>query len=158
MSSKAVVLTGKSGINEYLKQIDKELGKLKEIETSKWKTSGQLTGFPTSVRTEMSTSNLIMMHASVSAREEAYNESVDLLREAGLLSNTVPVVQIDKASPEDWYADIKLRLMQVSQKQRYDELMEIKKEAKELMDKDDRKALLAKRLEKLAGTLPPSED
>jgi hypothetical protein len=82
-----------------------------------------------------------MAFASVQSRikaiESAYSE---------LGRDEYPVVKIEGGTEEEWKQDCMLRIQIIEQKDKLDELNELKKEWEELLDKEDRKAILMKKM------------
>lgn len=136
------------GVVQGIELVNVELKKLKSISESVYKTPGRITGFPNSLQNETSISELIKMFSSVQARETAYDNAQTLLA-----IDSAPVFKVDGGTAKEFEHDIKLRIAIIQNKERLDELTAIKDEYTQLMDKEDRKALLDARLRKFAGTI-----
>lgn len=127
--------------------IDQRIAQLKTIQDTPYKTSKKLKSVngEVDITTETSVDVLITGFSTVlakaAAKEKAYQE---------LGYTTMPVVKIDGSTISDWKEDIKLRIAIIEQKETLDELNEIKKSYTELMDKEDRKKELDKKLQKWA--------
>lgn len=129
-----------------IEAVNKKIAQLKEITESVYKTPGRVTSFSNNIKDETNISELIKMFSSVSGRAKAYDAASE---ELGL--KTVPVFKVDGGTVAEFAHDIKLRIAIIQNKETLDELNAIKKEYTELMDKEDRMALLAKRLSKFGG-------
>jgi len=124
--------------------VNQKIEALKHIQDKVYRTSGKLDGFSNSIETETNVMELIKMFSSVLARKKAYDESQQILE-----LTTVPEFKINGFSLDDYKQDIQLRIAIIENKERLEELTAIKKEYTELMDKDDRMALLTQKLAKL---------
>lgn len=141
-----------NGVLGGIELVNQRIADLKHIQESVYKTSGKVTGFPGNIQTETNVSELVKLYSSVRARKQSYDASAD---ELGIQS--LPVFRVDGGTLEDFAHDVKLRIAIIQNKETLDELNAIKKEFTELMDKEDRMALLAKKLEKFGGTVPAAE-
>ena len=127
-----------------LEVIDREIKSLKHITDSTYVTSGKINGAngQVDIKSETKQEVLVKAFASISARaadmENAYAE---------LGISEYPVVKIDGSTVNEWKKDITLRLAVIQHKDRLDELNALKAQWQELMDKDDRKALLLKKMQ-----------
>ena len=131
---------------EGIEAVNAQIAKLKHISDSVYKTSGRVAGFSNNIQTELNVTELIKMYSSVKGRANAYNDAAEELLGADA---SYPVFKLEGNSVEDFKADILLRIDIISHKEKLDELTAIKKEFTELMDKEDRMKLLAKKLQKL---------
>lgn len=137
-----------TSVFEGIEAVNKQIEKLKHISDSVYKTNGKVPGFSTNLQNETNVSELIKMYSSVAGREAAYNSAaLELLGSEA----TYPVFKLEGATSLDYKADIRLRIDIINNKTRLDELTAIKKEYTELMDKQDRMKLLAKKLEKFTS-------
>jgi DNA polymerase III epsilon subunit-like protein len=81
--------------------------------------------------------NQLQEWAAAKAIQNAYNEF-------GI--TTHPIVKVEGFTEEEWKQDCLLRIQIIEQKDKLDELNEMKKEWEELLDKEDRKAMLLKKM------------
>lgn len=133
---------------EGIEAVNKAIESLKHITDSVYKTSGLIPGFAKNIKDETSIEELIKMYSSVSGRAKAYAEAAeDLLGP----DSTYPAFKLNGATVADFKSDIKLRIDILNHKAKYDELVAIKKEYTELMDKQDRMKLLAQRVKNAIG-------
>ena len=145
--SKSTELAKITSIPEGIAKVNGLLKSLEEIQTSVFKTGNTLmAGFPSAVQSETNADTLVKMLSNVMLREEAYNKAADRIAK---VHPSVPVFKCEGYTLSEWEADITLKLKINNTKQKYDELNAIKKEYEELMDKEDRVALLNKRLGKV---------
>lgn len=142
----ALAIQDSSTIADGLAIIQEELKKLKHIQESVYKTSGTIGGFKNKIENESSITELIKMASSIVGRERTYNEAAESL---GL--SQYPVFSCDGGKKDEWLADIKLRIDILQTKERYDELKGYEKDLTDLMDKDDKKRILFKKLEKFGA-------
>lgn len=94
------------------------------------------------IKTETSVEKLMTAYATVKMRVEAIENAYT---EFGI--DSYSVIKIDGGTLTEWKKDINLRLQVIQYKDKVDELTAIKKEWEELMDKEDRKALLLKKMQ-----------
>ena len=131
-------------VPEALQVLNEQIKSYKHIQDSVYKTKGTLKlsdGSTVDLKTETSIDKVVMAYASVKLRATAMqNGYEDLGRQ------TYPVPKIDGSSLEDWKADCQLRIQIIEQKDKLDELNQMKKEWEELLDKEDRKAILMKKM------------
>lgn len=154
--NKSLAVAVISTVTDGIDAIKAELNKLQKINDSPFKTgSASLEGYG-DLSKEISLEKLIMAFSSVAKRGDAYAEAGDALVQKGVI-NSYPVLKFNGFSSEDWQQTIALRIQIVQQKERYDELNEMKKAYEELMDKDDKMALLNKRLAKFVANNGPAE-
>lgn len=128
---------------EYIKQ---QLAELKSIETTSWKTPGKIKigdGSLKDLKEETNQSELVKAFSTIKLRLKSLDEAYDDL---GI--SPAPVSKIDGGTYEEWLHDFKLRLQVLNQKETYEELKAMEKEWSELMDKEDRKALLIQKMQK----------
>jgi len=121
--------------------INAQIEALKFIRTTKFKTSGKYEG--RDIRAITDVSELIDIHSSIRARIEAYDTSAKELGLKKYKSKT-----FDNGTLEDWTEDIKLQLQVVEFDATLKELEGFKKEYEELMDKNDRIAILNAKIAK----------
>jgi len=137
-----------TSVFEGIELVNKQIEKLKHISDSVYKTNGKVPGFTKNIQDETNISELIKMYSSVAGREVAYNNAaLELLGTEA----TYPVFKLEGATSADYKTDIRLRIDIINHKTRLDELTAIKKEYTELMDKQDRMKLLAKKLESIVA-------
>lgn len=132
-------------VMDGIEVLNSKIDALKHIQESVYKTGGKLAGFNNNIKDEMSIMELIKMGSSVKAREEHYTEYANKM----LKLRTFPVFKLDGYTLEEYTSDITLRIAILENKERLDALNELKKEYTELMDKEDRKAILAAKLANL---------
>lgn len=142
--SKEVV---KSSVVNELQLIKEEINKLKHISESVYKTNGNVEPFE-NLQNLTSEQDLIKMYSAVRNRKIAYDDAADELNR-----RTVPVFKFEGSTLDDWKHDVELRLAIIEQKSTLDELTELKKGYEELMDKDDKMALLQSKQAKLLKKL-----
>ena len=116
--------------------LDQEIGKLKSISDSVYKTGGNLEGFG-DITKEMKIENLIRAHSAVKSKENAYN---DAAKDLGL--KTYPVFSISGGSSADWKKDILLRIDIINHKDKLDKLTSYKEKMSKFLSEEDQKAML----------------
>lgn len=144
-TEKATTLAIK-GVPEGIELVNQRIADLKHITESVYKTTGRVTGFPNKIQDETKIEELVKMFSSVAGRGAAYKAAQEALE-----LKSVPVFRVDGGTVDEFKHDIQLRIAILANKETLDELNQIKKEYTELMDKEDRMKLLAKRLEKFGG-------
>lgn len=144
-AEKATTLAIK-GVPEGIELVNQRIADLKHITESVYKTTGRVTGFPNKIQDETNIAELVKMFSSVAGRGAAYEAAQKTLE-----LKSVPVFRVDGGTVAEFKHDIQLRIAIIANKETLDELNTIKKEYTELMDKEDRMKLLAKRLEKFGG-------
>jgi hypothetical protein len=132
-------------VMDGIEVLNTKIESLKHIQESVYKTTGKIGGFNNNIKDEMNIAELIKMGSSVQAREDHYNSYAM----KALKLKTFPVFKLDGHTLEEITADITLRIAILENKERLDNLNELKKEYTELMDKEDRKAILAAKLAQL---------
>ena len=135
-----------TGVLGGIELVNQRIADLKHIQESVYKTTGKIPGFPNKIQDETSISELVKMYSAIAGRDASYSAAADDL---GL--KTVPVFKIEGSTVKEFKHDVQLRIAIIANKETLDELNSIKKEYTELMDKEDRMALLAKKLEKFGG-------
>jgi hypothetical protein len=150
-TSVATIPMTNSPVAIALGQINEQLSKLKGLTESKYKTGKRLAGFSKPIDEVTEHDEIIKMVSVVVAKEKAYNEAQQAL---GI--EKAKVFKLDGSTAEEWIEDAKLRLQWIEYKDRYDELTTLKKEYEAIMDKEDRKALLDQKLQKLVGADAPA--
>jgi hypothetical protein len=98
-----------------------------------------MAGFPNAVQNETNGDTLVKMLSNVILRKDAYDKACDMVAD---VQKSVPVFKNEGFTLEEWASDIKLKLKINNTKERYDKLMDIKKQYTELMDKEDKMSLL----------------
>lgn len=141
-------LTVKSSVTDVIDAINAKIKALKHIQDSVYKTPGnvQTSAGQKNIKDEKNITELVKAFASIKARATAME---DAYAELGM--KEFPVVKVDGGTVEEWKDDIILRIQIIEQKETLDELNTYKKEWEELMDKEDRKELLLKKMKKFAG-------
>lgn len=130
-----------------IEMIDQKIAALKHIQDSVYKTPGKikLASGEMDIKTQTNKDELIRGFASVMARiqqiEAAYAK-------VGITSYAV--VKVDGGTLDEWISDIKLRGEIIDHKETLETLNGLKKEWMELLDKEDRKAILAEKMRKFA--------
>ncbi len=139
------VVTPSTDVITNIDKLNNELSSLQKINETPYKTGGSKTfpGFGKPIKDMDNIEDLIKLGSSVSQREKAYNE----FAETQLGLTKYATAKFEGHSANDWIEDIKLRLQIVQYKKRYDELTTLKKEWEELMDKEDKKVRLIKKME-----------
>jgi hypothetical protein len=135
-----------TGVLGGIDLVNQRIADLKHIQESVYKTTGKISGFANKIQDETNISELIKMYSSVAGRAASYNAAAKDLE-----LTTVPVFKLEGSTVKEYKHDVQLRIAIIANKETLDELNAIKKEYTELMDKEDRMALLAKRLEKFGG-------
>lgn len=144
-------LTVQTSVPDVIQAIQTKIVNLKHIQESVYVTSKKINGAGGQLDVEHETdpTKLVVGLSSVLARAAAIDQAYAALGfdEDG---QTRPTTKVDGSSVADWIKDVKLRLEIISQKDTLDELNSLQQEWTELMDKDDRKAMLLKKMEKFA--------
>jgi hypothetical protein len=135
-----------TGVLGGIELVNQRIADLKHITESVYKTTGRVQGFPNKIQDETSISELIKMYSAVAGRGASYDAAAKDLN-----LTTVPVFKLEGGTVKEYKHDVQLRIAIIANKETLDELNTIKKEFTELMDKEDRMALLAKKLEKFGG-------
>ncbi len=145
--STEVALTSTSSVSEGIELVRAKLNELKEIETTTWKTSGKVTmsnGTLKDLRDEKSIPELVKAYSAIKLRCEALDGAYDDL---GI--SPAPVSKIDGGTIEEWRHDFQLRMKIIQQEETKAKLTKIESQWRELMDKEDKKALLIKEMQNL---------
>lgn len=144
----AIVLRPDSSVPEFLTSLNQKISRMKHIADSVYKTNGKVrtASGEMDIKTQTSPAELVKAFSGILVRAQSMEQAYEVL---GITN--YPVVKIDGGTVEEWKSDIQLRIEIIEQKDQLDELNALKKEAEELMDKEDRKALLLKKMEKFAG-------
>lgn len=127
-------------VPEVLSLLDQEIGKLKTISESVYKTTGNLEGFG-DIKQETKLENLIRAFSSVKGREKAYE---DAAKDLGL--GTYPQFSISGGTAADWKQDILLRIDIITHKDKLDKLNEYKEKMSKFLSAEDQKAMLLKEM------------
>ena len=133
-----------SSAPEALAVLNEQIKSYKHIQDSVYRTKGSLKlsdGSTIDLKSETSIDKVVMAFASVQSRIRAIESAY-----ATLDRTNYPVVKIEGGTEEDWKQDCQLRIQIIEQKDKLDELNELKKEWEELLDKEDRKAILMKKM------------
>jgi hypothetical protein len=133
-----------SSAPEALAVLNEQIKSYKHIQDSVYRTKGSLKlsdGSTIDLKSETSIDKVVMAFASVQSRIRAIESAY-----ATLERTKYPVVKIEGGTEEDWKQDCQLRIQIIEQKDKLDELNELKKEWEELLDKEDRKAILMKKM------------
>lgn len=134
-------------IPSLLDAIQTKIKSFKGIETSKFKTTMNLSPFG-DLGKETKIENLVKAYSSVAGRATAYNEAAKAL---GL--ETFPEFVVDGGSQEDWLNDIKLRIAIITHKDELDKLKALEAEAKTFLSQEDQKAMFFQKLQGAFGGL-----
>jgi hypothetical protein len=129
---------------EALAVLNEQIKSYKHIQDSVYRTKGSLKlsdGSTIDLKSETSIDKVVMAFASVQSRIRAIESAYSALERT-----KYPVVKIEGGTEEDWKQDCQLRIQIIEQKDKLDELNELKKEWEELLDKEDRKAILMKKM------------
>jgi len=133
-------------IPNVLVAIQDKIKTFKGIETSKFKTTMQLSGFG-DLGKETKVDNLVKAYSSVKGRSEAYaNAAKDLGVES------YPEFVVDGGSAADWKKDISLRIQIINHKDELDKLRALEAEAKTFLSAEDQKGLFFTKLMGALGT------
>ena len=146
----STALTVQSSVPDALQAINEKIAALKHIQESVYVTSKKIStsSGQKDIETETSVTELVKAYSGVLFRAKAIDEAyADLFPEM----TTRPVTKVDGSTVEDWKKDILLRIAIIEQKETLDELTGLKKEWESLMDKEDKKAMLIKKMEKFAN-------
>lgn len=133
-------LTKVTEVPEILSALDKEIGKLKTISESVYKTTGNLEGFG-DIKVETKLENLIRAYSSVKGREEAYDKAA---KELGL--STYPQFSISGGTAADWRQDILLRIDIITHKDKLDKLKDYKDKMSKFLSAEDQRSILMKEM------------
>lgn len=133
-------LTVTDKIPEILSVLDEQIGKLKTIAESVYKTAGTLDGFG-DIKAETKVENLIRAYSSVKGREDAYNNAA---KDLGL--NQYPQFNVNGGTAADWKQDILLRIDIITHKDKLDKLNEYKEKMSKFLSAEDQKAMLLKEM------------
>lgn len=139
MSKKGAATTAIAKIEDVpqvLSLLDQEIGKLKTISESVYKTTGNLDGFG-DIKAETKLENLIRAFSSVKGREKAYDEAA---RDLGL--KTYPQFSVSGGTAADWKQDILLRIDIITHKDKLDKLNEYKDKMSKFLSAEDQKSML----------------
>jgi hypothetical protein len=140
-----LALTTTTEVPEVIKALQAQIDELKDIETSQWKTSGNLDGFG-SIKEEKKIENLIRAYSSVKGRANAYEDAADDL---GI--TTYPQFNINGGTVEDWKHDIQLRIAIVNHKEKLDKLKDFKAKAERFLSEEDQKKMLFNEMSAFLG-------
>lgn len=137
-----------TSVPDAIAVINEKIKALKHIQDSVYVTSGSITmhGGNCNVKDETSITKLVQAYSSVLYRARAIDEA-----QAELGITSMPLTKVDGHTVEEWKQDIKLRLDILNQKETLDKLQGYKKQWEELMDKEDRKAILMKEMAEFVG-------
>ncbi len=144
-----LAITNEATVTQGIEFIRTQLAGLKTIEATKWKTDGKITmgnGSQKDLKEETNQTELVKAFSTIMLRCKALDDAYDAL---GI--NPAPVAKIDGGTYGDWEHDFKLRLQIINQKETYDNLKQLEKDMIDLMDKDDKKALIIAKIQKLQG-------
>lgn len=139
-TEKTPALVKVNEVPEVLSLLEKEIGKLKSVSDSVYKTSGSLDGFG-DIKQETKIENLIRAYSSVKGRENAYN---DAAKDLGL--TTYPQFTVNGGTASDWKQDILLRIDIITHKDKLDKLTEYKEKMSKFLSAEDQKAMLLKEM------------
>lgn len=123
-----------------LDKLDEALAKLKMVEESPYKTSGDpdLSPFG-NIKTELKIENLVKLYSSIKIRATAYGDAmVDLGIE------TLGAFTQNGGTLDDWKHDIKLRMDIVNYQDRYNKLKEAKEKLRGFLSEEEQKLIILK--------------
>lgn len=142
--TKKAELTIADKTQTMIKQLDERIKGFDNISDSKYKTSGNLTGYGNIQKIE-DIQSLIKAHASVTAQERLYNEASDAIsKKTGL--KTWPVFQLDGAEADALRHDIELRIQILTHHQQLEKLKALREKAKSFLTQEEQKAIFAEEL------------
>lgn len=135
----------KTSVSSQLEEVTKKLEKLQAIHESVYKTGSSFapSGF-NPIQSETNIETLIKMASAQIGKERSYEEAA---KELGL--SQYPVYKEKGYTKDEIITDIKLRIAILTTENKRNELLEIKRGFEELMDKDDKLALLNQRIANL---------
>ena len=144
VTNAVVLISENPSVSDAIEAINKKISALKHIQESVFKTSGKITmaGGTKDIKEEKTVIELVKAFSGVIARTKAIEEAY-----AELGITTFPEVKVDGGTVKEWSDDIKLRISIIEQKDTLEELSKMKKEWEDLMDKEDKKALLVKKMQ-----------
>lgn len=130
-------------VPDALAILDAKIASMKHIQESVFRSPKKISvgGGTIDLETEKSVDNVVKGFAQVMLKASIIEKAYD---ELGITSRHTP--KVDGATVEDWKADCLLRIQIIEQKDTLDELNKLKAEWTELMDKEDRKAMLVKKM------------
>jgi hypothetical protein len=137
----------KTSVAEQVKSVTEKLEKLQTIHETVYKTGSSFTikGFSNSIQTETKIENLIKMTASTVIKATEYVEAAEKV--LGL--SNYPVYKENGFTDEEIISDIKLRIAIITTESKRNDLLEIKRGFEELMDKEDKMALLMQKIQNI---------
>jgi len=137
----------KTSVAEQVKSVTEKLEKLQTIHETVYKTGSSFTikGFSNPIQTETRIENLIKMTASTVIKATEY---VGAAEKVLGLSN-YPVYKENGFTDEEIISDIKLRIAIITTESKRNDLLEIKRGFEELMDKEDKMALLMQKIQNI---------
>lgn len=143
----ALALT--TSVPDAIQVINEKIAALKHIQESVYLTSGKVNGAGGQFDLKIATSvpEIVRALSSVMARAAAEEKAYEAL---GIAS--YPLVKVDGGTVEEWTKDCKLRIAIIEQKETLDKLQELRSEWESLMDKEDKKAMLLKKMEEFAAS------
>lgn len=141
-------LVSTKSVPDALNVIKKKLEAMKHIQDSVYVTSGkiQMAGGSMDLKSEPNATEVVKAFSSILYRAKAMEEAYEVLGLTGA-GKSNPVVKVDGSTVEEWTKDCKLRIDIINQKDELDKLSNLKKKFEELMDKEDRMAILLKEIE-----------
>lgn len=144
--STAVSVEGQfASIPEVLTTIQAKIKSLGKIETTKFKTKGDLPGFPTNIQKEEKVETLIAAYSSVRGRAAAFADA------ATDLGVTVPEFSVGGGTVAEWKHDIDLRIKIVTQSDELKKLRKLEEEASKFLSQEDQKSIFFQKLIKELG-------
>jgi len=133
-----------TSIPDVLSAIKAKIATMKNIETTKFKTSMNLGGPFGDLKNEKKVENLIKAFSFVRSKGKAFAEAAgELGREAGTFTEAGSTV-------EEWKHDIDLQIQIVTHSDELKKLKDLEKEASQFLSQEDQKAIF---LQKLMGSL-----
>jgi hypothetical protein len=135
-STKSTEVALSGNVRTNLKVIEEKLATLAHISASNYKTAMILEPFG-NLKEEKLVENLIRAYSSIVGRKEAYDKAA-----AELGQTTFPQFNLSGGTPEDWKADIKLRIAIIQQDGTIKKLTEYKERMAKFLSEEDQKAIL----------------
>ena len=127
-------------IPEVLSAIKSKIATLGKIETTKFKTKGDMPGFPTNLQKEENVNTLIAAYSSAKGRSEAFAAAAT---ELGVTGKTL---DLGGSTLEEWRHDIDLRIKIVTQSDELKKLRKLEEKASTFLSQEDQKAIFFQEL------------
>jgi hypothetical protein len=146
----SMALQATSNVSEFLVALDSQIADLKKVQETPYKTNGRITrgnGSVLDIKECKDIAELVGAYSGILFRSKAFEEAY-----SDLGIDKYPAIKIEGYTPEEWKSDILLRKSVIEYQDKYNTLTQMKKEWEDLMDKEDKKALLFSKMEKVLGT------